>query len=75
MHVPCEENLNLFGLKYECDVVNRAARQFLSVNVNDLGIIVTQLLRQKGEIAAQRIMSVNILLTVETKSLINVYDK
>lgn len=49
MHVACEENLNVFILKYKWFVADLAARLFVSVNVNDLGIIVTQLFKQKEE--------------------------
>lgn len=54
MHVACEENLNLFCLKYKWYVEDQAARLFVSVNVNDLGIIVTQLFKQKGKNTIQR---------------------
>lgn len=48
MHVACEQNLNSLGFKVQ--VEDQAARLFVSVNVNDLGIMVPQLFKQKGEI-------------------------
>lgn len=42
MHVACEENLNLFGLKSKWSVEDQAARPFVSVNVSDLGIRATR---------------------------------
>lgn len=49
MHVACEGNLNSSAFKYKWYVEDQAARLFVSVNVNDLGIIVSQLFKQKGK--------------------------
>lgn len=69
MHDACEWNLNLFGLKW-C-VKDPAARLYVSVNGNDLGIIAVQTEGEKHSAVHEAFSSV---LTVESECPINVSD-